>query len=177
MSVPAPGKANERRVPFANAIDRFVRRVGHVICWANAALIAVIITQIVLDSFGAGKVALDELQWHLYAFAVMMGASYAQVTNSQIRVDVIASRLSPRAMRRWEIFGIVAFALPFVAVVFIHSLDFLAESWRLGERSDAPLGLPWRWVIKSVIPMSFALLGLALVSRLVRELADLFHKD
>lgn len=177
MSVPAPGKVHEPQVPLADAIDRLVRKIGHVVCWANAALIVVIITQVVLDGFGAGRVALDELQWHLYAFAVMMGASYAQVTNSQIRVDVIASRLSLRAMRRWEVFGIVAFALPFVAVVFIHSLDFLTESWRLGERSDAPLGLPWRWAIKSVIPISFALLGLALVSRLVRELAGLFHKD
>ena len=177
MSIPTPGKAHERQVPLADAIDRLVRKIGHVVCWVNAALIVAIITQVVLDGLGAGKVALDELQWHLYAFAVMMGASYAQVTNSHIRVDVIASRLSLRTMRRWEVFGIVAFALPFVAMVFIHSLDFLAESWRLGERSDAPLGLPWRWVIKSVIPLSFALLGLALVSRLVRELASLFRKD
>ena len=177
MNAPTPGKVHEPQVPFADAIDRLVRKIGHVVCWANAALIVVIMTQIVLDRFGAGRVVLDELQWHLYAFAVMMGASYAQVTNSQIRVDVLASRLSLRTMRRWEVFGIVAFALPFVAVVFIHSLDFLAESWRLGERSDAPLGLPWRWVIKSVIPLSFALLGLALVSRLVRELTVLFRKD
>ena len=177
MSAPASEKVHEPQVPFADAIDRLVRKIGHVVCWANAALIVVIMTQIVLDSFGAGRVALDELQWHLYAFAVMMGTSYAQVTSSQIRVDVIASRLSLRTMRRWEVFGIVAFALPFVAVVFIHSLDFLAESWRLGERSDAPLGLPWRWVIKSVIPLSFALLGFALVSRLIRELAGLLRKD
>lgn len=178
MSVPAAGKTGEPQVALADAIDSLLRGIGHVVCWANAALIAVIITQVVLRyGFGAGKVALEELEWHLYALAVMMGVSYAQATDSHIRVDVIASRLSLRATRRWEIFGIVAFALPFVAVVFVHSLDFLSESWRLGERSDAPLGLPWRWAIKSVIPISFALLGLALVSRLVREITGLIRKD
>jgi TRAP-type mannitol/chloroaromatic compound transport system permease small subunit len=165
-------------VAFADAIDRFLQGIGHVVCWTNAVLIAAIITQVVLRyGFGAGKVALEELQWHLYALAVMMGVSYTQATNSHIRVDVIASRFSRRTVRCWEVFGILVFALPFVAVVFIHSLDFLADSWRLGERSDAPLGLPWRWAIKSVIPISFGLLGLALIGRLVRELAGLMRKD
>jgi TRAP-type mannitol/chloroaromatic compound transport system permease small subunit len=178
VNVTQPATGDQTRVVFADTIDHFIRGIGRIVCWANAALIAVIITQVVLRyGFGAGKVALEELQWHLYAFAVMIGVSYAQATNSHIRVDVIASRLSPRAIGYWEVFGILVFALPFVGVVFIHSLDFLAESWRLGERSDAPMGLPWRWVIKSVIPISFGLLGLALVSRLVRELARLIRKD
>ena len=178
MNFSPSAKGGQTRLAFADAIDCFIRGIGHVVCWANAALIAVIIAQVMLRyGFGAGKVALEELQWHLYALAVMTGVSYAQVANSHIRVDVIASRFSPRATRCWEIFGILFFALPFVVVVFIHSLDFLAESWRLGERSDAPLGLPWRWAIKSVIPISFGLLGLALLSRLVRELASLMHRD
>ncbi len=163
---------------FADALDRFVQGIGNVVCWANALLIAVIITQVVLRyGFAAGQVALEELQWHLYALAVMMGVSYAQATNSHIRVDVIATRLSPRTIYFWEVFGILVFVLPFVAVVFVHSLDFVAESWRLGERSDAPLGLPWRWAIKGVIPLSFALLGLAAIARLVRDFLALIRKD
>ena len=63
----------------------------------------------------------------------------------------------------------VIFVLPFVWVVFYHSLDFVADAWRTGERSDAPLGLPYRWAIKAVIPMSFGLLGLAALSRLYRD--------
>ncbi len=162
--------ANNLRVPFADAIDSFICAIGRVVCWANAILIAVIILQVVLRyGFGRGLVILEELQWHLYSLAVMVGVSYAQATDSHIRVDVIATRLSARAIRAWEIFGIVVFVLPFIFVVFVHSLDFLAESWRLNERSDAPLGLPWRWAIKSVIPISFGLLALAVFSRLVRD--------
>lgn len=152
--------------------------MGHVVCWANAALIAAIIAQVTLRyGFGAGQVMLEELQWHLYALAVMMSVSYAQATNSQIRVDVIATRLSQRTLRFWEIFGVLVFVLPFVAVIFIHSLDFVAEAWRVNERSDAPLGLPWRWAIKSVIPASFALLGLAATTRLVRDALALLRRS
>jgi TRAP-type mannitol/chloroaromatic compound transport system permease small subunit len=169
--------ADEHHVPLTDALDAFVRGIGHVVCWANAILIAVIIVQVVLRyGFGRGLVILEELQWHLYALAAMVGVSYAQVADSHIRVDVIAIRLSERAIRFWEVFGIVVFVFPFIFVVFYHSLDFVAESWRVNERSDAPLGLPWRWAIKSVIPISFGLLGFAVLSRLIRDLVALIRK-
>jgi TRAP-type mannitol/chloroaromatic compound transport system permease small subunit len=60
--------------------------------------------------------------------------------------------------------------MPFIVVIFLHSLDFVADSWRINEHSDAPSGLPWRWLIKSVIPVSFGLLGLAVISRFIRDL-------
>ncbi|MFQ5545586.1 MAG: TRAP transporter small permease subunit [Acidiferrobacterales bacterium] len=167
---------DEHRVPLADALDAFVRGIGHVVCWANALLIAVIIVQVVLRyGFGRGLVVLEEIQWHLYALAAMVGVSYAQVADSHIRVDVIATRLSQRAIRLWEVFGIVIFVFPFIFVVLYHSLDFVAESWRLNERSDAPLGLPWRWAIKSVIPISFVLLALAVLARLLRDLVGLIR--
>ena len=158
--------------------DGFIRRIGHVISWANAALMLVIISQVVLRyGFGNGQVALEELQWHLYALAVMMGLSYAQVGNAHIRVDILHMRLSPRAQAFWEVVGILIFLLPFIVVVFWHSLDFVYDSWRTNESSTAPLGLPWRWLIKSVIPISFALLAVAALTRLLRSLLILFSGE
>lgn len=167
----------EPRVPFSDAIDSFVRYTGSFLCWSNGLLVVVIITQVTLRyGFSAGQVWMEELQWHLYAIGVMFGVAYAQATDSHIRVDVVAMQLSKTALRVWEIFGILVFVFPFVFVVFYHSLDFVAESWRLGERSDAPLGLPFRWAIKAVIPLSFALLGLAALSRLVRDFVLLVRR-
>lgn len=167
----------EPRVPFSDAIDSFVRSTGSLLCWANGLLVVAIISQVTLRyGFSAGQVWMEELQWHLYAIGVMFGVAYAQATDSHIRVDVVAMQLSKTALRFWEIFGILVFVFPFVFVVFYHSLDFVAESWRLGERSDAPLGLPYRWAIKAVIPLSFALLGLAALSRLVRDFVLLVRR-
>lgn len=151
-------------------LDRFIRAVGHAVCWANGLLVAVIIAQVVLRyGFANGLVALEELQWHLYAVGVMMGLSYAQVNDNHVRVDILYSRFSVRGKRVVEIVGIVLFVLPFIWVVFSHSLDFVADAWRTGERSDAPLGLPFRWAIKAVIPISFGMLALASLSRLIRD--------
>jgi TRAP-type mannitol/chloroaromatic compound transport system permease small subunit len=154
---------------FSDLLDALIRTIGHCVMWANIVLIVVIILQVVLRyGFGRGLVVLEELQWHLYAVGIMFGASYAQILDNHIRVDIIHSRLSDKWKLRWDLFGIVFLLLPFIVVIFHQSLDFVAESFRLGERSDAPLGLPWRWAIKAVIPISFALLGVATISRAIR---------
>ena len=160
-----------KQVPnkFCDALDAIIRNIGHVIMWTNGILIFAIILQVVLRyGFGRGLVILEELQWHLYAIGIMFGASYAVMMDSHIRVDIIHARLSPKWRQRWDLFGILFLLLPFIIIIFHQSLDFVYESWRVNERSDAPMGLPWRWAIKGVIPISFALLGVATVSRAVR---------
>ena len=169
-------ETEHEKVPnkFCDGLDAFIRGIGHVVMWTNGVLIFVIILQVILRyGFGHGLVLLEELQWHLYALGIMFGASYAQMMNSHIRVDIVHARLSDRWKNRWDLFGTIVLLLPFILVIFHQSLDFVYESWRVNERSDAPLGLPWRWAIKSVIPISFGLLVVATVSRAARIIISL----
>jgi TRAP-type mannitol/chloroaromatic compound transport system permease small subunit len=101
----------------------------------------------------------------------MFGLAYAQCKDSHIRVDILHMALPTRVKKIFEIIGIFVFLFPFIWVVFDSSLDFVYDSWRTNERSDAPSGLPWRWAVKSVIPLSFGLLFIATLSRLIRDVA------
>lgn len=157
---------NKPSVKFCDFLDKIVKAVGHVFMWANGILIFVIILQVILRyGFGHGLVVLEELQWHLYALGIMFGASYAVTLDSHIRVDIIHARLSEKWRNRWDLFGIIFLLLPFAVIIFHQSLDFVYESWRVSERSDAPMGLACRWLIKGVIPVSFSFLILAVISR------------
>lgn len=159
---------------ICDSLDKFVMGIGHVAMWANCILVFVIILQVILRyGFGQGLVTLEELQWHLYAVGIMFGASYAMTLDSHIRVDIVHARLSKKWQDRWDLFGIVFLLLPFVIIIFHQSLDFVYESWRVGERSDAPMGLPFRWLIKSVIPASFGLLIISVISRALRIIHNL----
>ncbi len=154
---------------ISNALDNFIQKIGHFVMWTNGLLIIAIIVQVILRyGFGRGLVALEELQWHLYAVGIMFGISYAVTLDSHIRVDIVHANMSEKWRYRWEFFGICFLLLPFAIMVFHHSLDFVWEAIRLNERSDAPSGLPYRWIIKAVIPLSFALLVTAVVSRAIR---------
>ena len=166
-SEPVPNK-------FSDVLDNVIRSIGHIVMWTNFVLIFVIILQVVLRyGFGRGLVVLEEVQWHLYAIGIMFGASYSQMLDSHIRVDIIHARLSEKWKLRWDLFGTLFLLLPFIVIIFHQSLDFVHESWRVNEHSDAPMGLPWRWAIKSVIPISFALLIVATLSRLARIVISL----
>ena len=148
------------RVPLADSIDRMIQKIGHLIAWSYVLLVLIIITQVVLrKGFSSGLIIFEELQWHLYAVGVMFGLSYAQTTNSHIRVDLFYSHFRAKTKNIIEILSILFMVLPFIAVIFIHSLDFVAESYRINEHSESPSGLPFRWLIKSVIPLSMGLLS------------------
>jgi len=162
----------------SNAVDRLILRIGRFLSWANGVLIIVIVLQVCLRyGFGRGMVALEELEWHLYSVAFMFGLSYAVVTNAHVRVDLISGFLSKRTREWIEILGTVILLLPFIAVVIVYGLEFFQSSWVRSERSLAPMGLPYRWFIKAVIPLSFALLALAALSRLVKAIQFLRGKS
>lgn len=164
----------ENSIKICDSLDKFVMGVGHVVMWTNGILILVIILQVVLRyGFGSGLVTLEELQWHLYAVGIMFGTSYAMTLNSHIRVDIAYDRFSEKWKNRWDLFGIIFLLLPFAIIIFHQSLDSVHESWRVAERSDAPMGLPCRWLIKSVIPASFGLLIISIVSRAIRIIHQL----
>lgn len=167
---------SHERVPCADAIDLFIRKTGMIIAFTYVLLILVIIVQVTLrKGFSSGLIVLEELQWHLYAIGVMFGLAYAQVNNAHIRVDLFYGAFRARSKAWIEVLGLLFLVFPFIAVVFIHSLDFVYGAWEIGERSDSPSGLPYRWLIKAVIPASFFLLFLACLSRFIRDLTFLLR--
>jgi TRAP-type mannitol/chloroaromatic compound transport system permease small subunit len=163
---------------FAERTDQLLKRFSLTIAWVYILLIIAIIAQIILRrGFHNGFIALEELQWHLYAAGVMFGMVYTQVLDCHVRVDLLHHTFSQRKKHYVEIFGLLFLATPFIGTLFINSFDFVYESWRVGESSDSPQGLDYRWFIKGVIPASSGLLLLAFLSRILRSIAALLSTN
>ncbi|MCA8883023.1 MAG: TRAP transporter large permease subunit [Rhodobacteraceae bacterium] len=163
------------RQPLARAIDRSVKGIGHVVMWANVVLISAIVAQVALRyALNQNYPKLDEIQWHLYGIVTMFGVSYAMVTDSHVRVDLLHMQLSRRSQRIIEAVGILCLLAPVIYLMVDQGWDYFYESWRVGERSSSPTGLPARWALKAVIPVSFALVGLAALARLIHDLHAIF---
>lgn len=160
---------------LSRLIDPVLQRIGDAVSWLWLVLMLTILCNVVLRyAFGEGRVELEEIQWHLYAVGFLLGLAYALKSDTHIRVDVLHERFPPR-LRHWiELYGIVLLLLPFIAVVLAFSIPFVSASFALGETSQAPGGLPLRWLIKAALPCGFALLLAAALSRLSRVWAALF---
>jgi TRAP-type mannitol/chloroaromatic compound transport system permease small subunit len=69
--------------------------------------------------------------------------------------------MSPR-LRDWiDFYGVLLLQFPFLLLVLWSALPFVADSFAVAERSGSAGGLPFRWLMKSMLPISFALLLLA----------------
>ena len=160
----------------ANIFESITKFASAIFCWSSALLIVAIISNVTLRyGFNQGLILFEEIQWHLYAIGIVFGLSYAEITNSQVRVDVVASRLKEKTVRFWEIFGALFFVLPFIFVILYNSWDYVAASYNLSESSSSPMGLPYRWLIKAAIPASFILFAMAVFSRLIRNVIAIFQ--
>jgi len=169
-----PATTAAGKVAIADSLDKAISNFGKVIALVYVVLVVVIISQIILrKGFSSGLIVLEELQWHLYAIGVMFGLSFAQVKNINVRVDLFYARYSPTSKSVIELCGNILLVLPFIFIVIVHGIDFTLEAIRVNEHSDSPSGLPYRWAIKAVIPLSFFLLALGVISRVLRDIHQL----
>ncbi len=173
--IPERSHAQLPETRISRALDHFILRVGRVASWAWLLLMAVILLNVVLRySFGEGRIELEELQWHIYAIGFLMALSFGVVTDDHIRVDLVHERLSLRQQAWVELYGGLLLMLPFLALILIYAVPFVIHSYAAGEVSQAPGGLPYRWLIKAALPLGFAFLALAVLARLTRATAALF---
>ena len=163
-------------IPVVALMNGFVRRIAETTAWLNVVLIGVIVLQVVMRyGFNKGLVPLEELMWHLYAVAFMFGMAYAVTNDSHIRVDVVHMALPKRAQHVFEILGILLLLMPVLWILFDHSLGWVLEAYRVNESSQNPTGLPYRWLIKAVVPATMVLIFIAALARLIQEVSLLLH--
>jgi len=160
---------------FSQWVDGFITRLGDALSWIWLVLLSVIVMNVTLRYvFELGSIELEEIQWHLYAVGFLMGLSYAVVSDSHIRVDVVREKLSETTKVWVEFYGLILLLIPFVLLVLFASIPFIEYSYDLQEISEAPGGLPFRWVIKAMLLLGFVLLLVVSIARLTRVWLYLF---
>jgi TRAP-type mannitol/chloroaromatic compound transport system permease small subunit len=144
-------------------IENFYRRLNRV--WGKILSIVFLLmtVNVFFDvvmryAFHNSSVAMQELEWHLFAIGILFGVSVSLIDEAHVRVDFLYDRFPVRTKAIINIIGTVFFLLPLALLIFFGSLHFAGDSYKIGEISENPGGLPYRYLIKSMIPLSFALL-------------------
>lgn len=149
----------------AEAIDTFIDRLGQVTAWTSFALVLVMATNVLLRYlFATGSVWAQELEWHLLVPISLLGMSYALRHGEHVRVDILYARYSARQKLMVE-FVTATIAIVVCAIIIRLSWSYVAQSWTNDEGSANPGGIPYRYLLKSLIPIGFALF-------LLQSLAD-----
>jgi TRAP-type mannitol/chloroaromatic compound transport system permease small subunit len=96
------------------------------------------------------------------------------VINAHPRVDSFTEKLTFRRKAWIELAGCLLLALPYVALIAFHTLDFVGTSYAVGEQSESPFGLTHRWILKSIYSAGIWLVLLGILSVLARLIVFLF---
>ena len=171
----SPPGARASTTWLSQVVDGVIAAIGKSASWLWIVVTGVIIYAVVgRYAFGQGSVTLEEVQWHLAGAGWLLGLGYTLVTDDHVRVDVIHERVSLRGQAWIELFGLLCLLLPFLGLAVYEMIPYAFSSWQQGETSQAPAGLPYRWILKGVLALSFILLTLAALSRLLKVTALLF---
>lgn len=149
-------------------IDHFTLRCGRWLAWLTLLLVAVTVAVVVLRRFlGIGSIALQESAIYLHSALFLLGAAFTLQRGGHVRVDIFYHRFS-RLTRAWvDALGTLLFLLPLCVYIGAGAWGFVEVSWRIREGS-VDGGLPYVYLLKSLIPLMALLLALQGLAELLR---------
>lgn len=149
--------------------------IGNVFSWLAVGIVAVCFTVVVQRYvFATSFVWMQDLYVWLNGVMFMAVAGFALLRNDHVRVDIFYRAASPQRRAMVDLFGVFVFLFPFAFVVAVYGWPFVARSWRYGEGSVNPGGMPALYVVKSfiiVFAVLVALQGLAMALRSILVLS------
>ena len=137
------------------------------------ALIMVLLTfgiVILRYALNSGAVLLQESVMYLHGALFMLAIALGVDDNTHVRVDILYSRRSPEQQAWINLVGHILFLLPVAGFMIWVSLPYVSNSWQILEVSSEVGGIPGVFLLKTLIPLTGALLfcqGLAGVAAIL----------
>ena len=154
---------------LAGGIDAFIDFVGRAASWIALVLALVMGANVLLRyGFSLGWIWAQELEWHLMVPICLIGMSYALRHGEHVRVDILFANFNIRTKYAIDTVAAVLM-MAFSLVVIWLSLAYVGQSWSIGEGTANPGGIDYRYVIKSLIPIGFALLFLQSLAQAIHN--------
>jgi len=144
---------------FTRLVDMLNEFVGRSVSWLNLGLVLLVCIDVVRRFlFERTDAWIMELEWHMFAMVFLLGAGYTLKENKHVRVDLFYSNFSEKNKSLINIVGGIVLLMPLCILLLIISIKYSYSSYLIGEGSPDPGGMPYRFVIKSMIPIGIFLL-------------------
>ena len=159
-------------ITTSKSLDKFAILTGHVI--GPLTFLIMLLTCLVVALrylFNEGATALQESVIYFHGIVFMLGIAFTLQQSEHVRVDIFYQRFSDKGKATINIMGTLFFLFPLTSFIFWTSYDYVAFSWTLGEVSAEPGGLPFVYLLKTLIPIMAILLFLQGLSELCKNLS------
>ena len=160
-----------------NRIDKISHYIGKTVAWFTTILVLVVVYDVFTRYFLLeSSVALQEMTWHIFSIIFLLGASYTLKEDAHVRVDIFYQKFSDKSKAVINSIGVILFVIPFCVILIITSTNWTINSYMINEVSPDQGGLPFRFLIKAVLPLSFVLVLLQSLALLVSSIKIIVRK-
>lgn len=135
-------------------IDRFTLLSGRVLAWTALAMALLTSAVVILRyGFSTGSIVMQESITYLHGSMFMLGVAYALKTDAHVRVDIFYRGFSDR-QRAWvNAIGGIVLVLPLCVFIVFSSWGYVANAWSIRESSPEPGGIPYMYLLKTLLPL------------------------
>lgn len=119
--------------------------------------------------FNAPTIWVNETVQILFGFYFLLGGAYTLLHGGHVRVDLIVHVLSPRAVRKVNVFGLIVSIFYLCALLWFSGLQAI-DSIAYLEKAESTWA-PYIFPVISAAPVAAALMILQAISLIVREMS------
>tara|TARA_R110002096_G_scaffold16282_4_gene55879 strand:+ start:201 stop:980 length:780 start_codon:yes stop_codon:yes gene_type:complete len=139
-------------------IDFINTAVGDMARWFALALVIVTATVVIQRYvFGNASTQLQESVIYFHSLLFLLSAGATLLANGHVRVDILYSKMTPRAKAWTDLAGVYLALIPMCLLIMVTSGPYVNASWRILEQSRESDGLPLVFMLKTAI-LAFAVL-------------------
>ena len=155
-----------------------MRKIIDAMGYVCSALMILMIINVFYDVlmryfFNDVSIGMQELEWHLFAAMFMFGLGYTLKEDAHVRVDIFYEKLKPHTQAYIDIIAALIFALPITFIIMYYGYGYAFDAYEMMEGSPDPGGLPYRWIIRAVVPAANAFLILCIFYTIIDNILKL----
>ena len=156
---------------IAGGIDRINDLVGRTASWLTLFMVLVQFALVVMRYvFGVGNILVQESLIYAHGTLFMLAAGYTLLVDGHVRVDIFYRGASHRRKAMVDLCGVVFLLLPVCFLLWWFSFPYVSASWAVLEGSRETSGLPYVYLLKSVILAFIVLVALQGLSMALKSL-------
>lgn len=156
---------------LSTLLDGLTTIVGKAVAWLTLAMVGITCVVVFMRYFlESGSIALQESLLYLHGLVFLLGIPYTLLHGGHVRVDIFYQRFSPRKQAWVDLLGGLFFLLPLCGLILFLCWDYVGNSWSIHETSKETSGLPYVYILKSLLLVMPTLLCLQGISEVLKNL-------
>ena len=159
----------DQAMRLADRIDRVTGAVGRAVAWLVVAMVLLQFAVVIMRyGLGIGSIWLQESILYANAALFLLAAAWTLRDDGHVRIDIFYADAPPRTKAWVNLLGALLLLLPFMAVLAWYAWPYVARSWAIYERSQEVSGLPFVYLLKSLLLLFALLMALQGVAQGIR---------